>query len=185
MSFLEYFFYKNLKHSFINKFKYSSLKNLPKIKKVTLTFKTKLPNLKTIATSFLALEFIGKKQTKGFFITARQQNLVLKIKKGNPIGCKIFLSKIKMFKFIEQLIFNVLLLFKNKNNSVSNFYKSQLTNNSCTLAIQNTIVFPQLGKYYSIFNVINNLNLTINVATKDKKATTFIFKSFQIHLTSC
>jgi large subunit ribosomal protein L5 len=179
MSLLEYFFYKNLKYSFINKFNYTSLKNLPKIKKVTLIFKTKVPNLKILATSFLALEFITKKQKKGLFIVARKQNLVLKIKKGNPIGCKIFLSKKKMFKFIEQLIFNVLLLFKN-NNNVNNYYKPQLTNNSYSLAIQNTIVLPQLGEHYSIFNIMNHLNLVINIATKDKKTTTFIFKSFLI-----
>jgi large subunit ribosomal protein L5 len=178
MSLLEYFFYKNLKYSFINKFKYTSLKNLPKIKKVTLTFKTKVPNLKIISTSFLALEFIAKKQTKGSFIVAKQQNLVLKIKKGNPIGCKIFLSKTIMFKFIEQLIFNVLLLLK--NNNTSNFDKPQLTNNSCSLAIKNTIVLPQLGKFYSIFNINNHLNLIINITTKDKKTTTFIFKSLLI-----
>jgi large subunit ribosomal protein L5 len=179
MSLLEYFFYKNLKYSFINKFKHTSLKNLPKIKKVTLTFKTKIPNLKILATSLLALEFITKKQTKGSFMVARQQNLVLKIKKGNPIGCKIFLSKTKMFKFIEQLVFNALLLLK--NNNVSNFHKPQLTDNSCSLAIKNTVVFPQLGEFYSIFNIINHLNLIINTTTKDKKTTTFIFKSLLIH----
>jgi large subunit ribosomal protein L5 len=179
MSLLEYFFYKNLKYSFINKFKHNSLKSLPKIKKVTLTFKTKVPNLKIIATSFLATEFITKKQTKSSFMVAKQQNLLLKIKKGNPIGCKIFLSKIKMFKFIEQLIFNVLLL-KKKPNNVSNFYKPQLTDNSCTLTIQNTIVLPQLAKFYNIFNIIDHLNLVINITTKNKTTTIFIFKSFLI-----
>lgn len=181
MPLLEYFFYKNLKYSFINKFKHSSLKSLPKTKKITLTFKTKVPNLKIIATSFLALEFISKRQTKGSFMVARQQNLVLKIKKGNPIGCKIFLSKIKMFKFIEQLIFNVILLFKKKNDSTSNVYKPQLTNNSYSLTIKNITVLPQLGKFYSVFNITDYLNLVINIATKDKKTTTFIFKSFLIY----
>jgi large subunit ribosomal protein L5 len=181
MSLLEYFFNKNLKYSLINKFNYSSLKSLPRIKKVTLTFKTKTPNLKIIATSFLALEFIGKKQTKGSFMIARQQNLVLKIKKGNPIGCKIFLSKKNMFKFIEQLVFNTLLVFKNKNHNVRNYYKPKLTNNSGLFTIKNTVTFPQLKKFYSIFNIINHLNVIINIATKDKKTTTFIFKSFLIH----
>jgi ribosomal protein L5 len=180
MSLLEYFFYKNLKYSFINKFKYNSLNPLPKAKKVTLTFKTKVPNLKIIAASFLALEFIGKKKTKGSFIVARQQNLVLKIKKGNPIGCKIFLSKIKMFKCMEQLIFNVLLLLKKRNNNTTNLYKPSFTNNSCSLVIQNTTVLPQIEKFHSIFNVTDHLNLVINVTTKDKTTTTFIFKSFLI-----
>jgi large subunit ribosomal protein L5 len=181
MPLLEYFFFNNLKYSFINKFKYSSLKNLPKPKKITLTFKTKVPNLKIIATSFLALEFISKKQARGSFIVARQQNLVLKIKKGNPIGCKIFLSKRKMFKFIEQLIFNVLSLFKNKSNNASNFYKPKLTNNSYSITIKNSTVLPQLGKFYSIFNITDHLTIIINTATKEKKATTFIFKSFLIY----
>jgi ribosomal protein L5 len=179
MSLLEYFFYKNLKYSFINKFKYRSLKSLPKTKKATLTFKTKVPDLKIIATSFLALEFLSKKQTKSSFIIAKQQNLVVKIKKGNPIGCKIFLSKIKMFKFIEQLVFNVLLLLK--NNKTGNFNKPQLTKNTCSLVIRNTTVFPRLGKFHSIFNITDHLNLVINITTKDKKITTFIFKSFLIY----
>jgi ribosomal protein L5 len=179
MSLLEYFFYKNLKYSFVNKFKYISLKNVPKTKKATLIFKTKVPDLKIIATSFLALEFISKKQTKGSFVVAKQQNLVLKIKKGNPIGCKIFLSKIKMFKFIEQLIFNVLLLLKNNNASI--FHKPQLTNNTCSLTIRNTTVLPQLGKFHSIFNKTDHLNVVINLTTKEKKATTFIAKSFLIN----
>jgi ribosomal protein L5 len=179
MSLLEYFFFKNLKYSLVNKFKHSSLKNLPKPTKVTLTFKTKVPNLKIIATSFLALEFLSKKTNKNSFIIAKQQNLVLRIKKGDPIGCRIFISKIKMLRFIEQLIFNVLL--PKKNNSVDNFHKPLPDDNSCSFVIRNSTAFPQLRKFHNIFNITDHLNLVVNLATKDKKVTTFIFKSFLIY----
>jgi ribosomal protein L5 len=124
---------------------------------------------------------MGKKANKGSFIVARQQNLILKIKKGDPIGCKVFISKVKMLKFIEQLVFNVLLLLKKKNNNINNFYKPHLANNSCSFVIRNTTVFPQLRKFHNIFNITDHLNLVVSTATKDKKVTTFIFKSFLIY----
>ena len=77
MHFLNYFYTKTLKFDLINKFYYTDLKKLPKLKKIVLNFSCKTIELKTIATHLLALELITGK--KGTITLSKRPNLFLKI----------------------------------------------------------------------------------------------------------
>ena len=99
MQILENFFKKNLKYYFLNKFNYKSIQNILKLKKVTLLVKTTSSNLKIISSYFLIIELLTHKKPK--FIKSNFKNLIIKLKIGSPIGCKIILTKKLMFKFFE------------------------------------------------------------------------------------
>lgn len=157
MQLLNSYYCKNLKHNFINKFKYSNLNKLPKIKKIVINFKSKFPNLKIIAISLLVIEFITSK--KAIFTKTKNQNLTLKIKKGQLIGCKIFLRKKTMFLFLINLILNILpLCIKNYRFLV---LKKLKNSNTFPLTLRNIMLFSKLEKFYNIFNKINKLNIFI------------------------
>ena len=94
MHFLDYFYTKTLKFDLINKFYYKELKNLPKLKKIVLNFNCRTTNLKTLATHLLALELITNQKSN--LTISKRPNLLLKIRKGNPVGCKVILKKILM-----------------------------------------------------------------------------------------
>ena len=110
MQVLEYFFYKNLKFKLLNKFDYKSLKNMFKLKKILLIFNNKLSNLKIVTIQLLLIELITKK--RNLFFMFKQQKLLLKIKAGYPVGCKIILSKKIMFSFLKKLVFSIYLFRK-------------------------------------------------------------------------
>jgi len=157
METLNIYYCKNLKHNFINKFKYSSLNKLPKLKKIVISFKSKTPNLKIIAISLLAIEFIVNKKAK--FTRTKNQNLTLKIKKGQLIGCKVFLTKKSIFLFLMNLILNILPVFIKNYRFL--LLKNLKNNDTFSLILKNIMLFLKLEKFYSIFNKIGQFNIII------------------------
>ena len=163
MYYLEKFYNKNFKFELINKFFYKNVKMLPKIRKILLNFKYKATDIKILAKNFLAIEWIINK--KGFFKKATQSNLNLKIKKGNPAGCKLVLKK----KFAFALIILTEIFLKK-------FYKLECNHNCLSYTVKNFLNFKYLKNYFYIFNSLPNLNITI-ITNSFKKNQTLFFKS--------
>jgi large subunit ribosomal protein L5 len=97
MFFFETYVHKIISYDLINTFFYRNLIEIPKLKKITLNFGYQKSNFKHLVSSLLALEFITSK--KGKITTSKHLNVFLKIKKGNPVGCKIILKKSTMYFF--------------------------------------------------------------------------------------
>jgi ribosomal protein L5 len=167
MQVLEHFCRKNLKYNFINKFDYKSLKSLFEFKKIVLMFKNENSNLKKIATHLLILELLTSK--KGIFVKSKKQSVILKIKVGNPVGCKIILSKKIMFKFLKKLIFGVFLF---KKNHILNLNKNK---NSFLFSLKNIIKFFNYKKFYNIFSNLKILHLIIIININLKKEKMLFF----------
>jgi ribosomal protein L5 len=55
MHYLEIYYKTVIKYDLINKFNYKNIKELPKLKKIVLNFKTKNFKAKTFATTLFAL----------------------------------------------------------------------------------------------------------------------------------
>ena len=96
MNSIENFYSKRLKYDLINKFFYTNLQKLPKIRKIVLTFVCKKTNLKLLANNTLALELITNQ--RGF----------LKLKKGNVSGCALTLTKKSKLNFMSLIITEIL-----------------------------------------------------------------------------
>merc|ERR1712160_173919 len=103
MFFFEAYVCKIISYDLINTFFYQNLTEIPRLKKITLNFGYQKSNFKHLVSSLLALEFITSR--KGKMTTSRHLNVFLKIKKGNPVGCKIILTKSTMFFFPKINIF--------------------------------------------------------------------------------
>ena len=105
MFFFETYFHRTVKYDLINTFFYKHLMETPKLRKITLNFGSQKSNFKYLVSSLLALEFISSK--KGKITTSKHLNVFLKIKKGNPVGCKIILEKNTMYFFYLKLITSI------------------------------------------------------------------------------
>ena len=90
MDFFENYYKRIIKQDLINKFTCYD-KNLPEIKKITLNFGCKNFTIQKFAITMLALEIITFK--KGTITTAKKPNVLLKIQKGQPAGCKVYFKK--------------------------------------------------------------------------------------------
>jgi large subunit ribosomal protein L5 len=174
MTFLKKFYKTVFKYDLLNKFTYDKTKNLPAIKKIILNFGCKNTKLKNLAASFLALELISCQ--KGILTKTRKSNLFLKIRKGNPVGCKVVLKNKQMFHFLERNLNEIL----TKEKNVYKIDLSPLVKKSFfSYEIHNKFTFNELEKHYYLFNDLEKLDITIVLNLKFKKELIFLLKSFK------
>lgn len=179
MNFLNYFYKKTLKFDLINKFYYTDLKNLPKLQKAILSFSCKTTELKVLATNLLALELITKQ--KGTLTISKKPNLLLKIRKGNPTGCRLTLKKHLLFNFLEKTLTEIFPHIKSFEGIPVN---QKVEQTSLSLIIRNTLNFSELTEHYYLFNNLSDLNLSIVTSVKTKQEMIFFLRSLQLPLKS-
>lgn len=173
MHFLEYSLKKNIKYDLINKFNYNKSKELPLIKKIILNFGCKTTKIKNLSSSLLALELISEKNAR--LTVTKKPNIILKIKKGNPVGCRVILTKHKIFYFLERNINEIFLNIKFFNKC--KFKQKNL--NFFSYKIYDPFVFHELGKNYYLFNDLTSLDITFVLKSSINKELVFILKSLK------
>lgn len=175
MNSLQKFYNKTLKYELINKFNYQNVKNIPKLEKIVLNFNCKTPDLRNISANLLAFELITGQ--KGVLTQAKNPNILLKIRKGHPIGCKITLRKKQMFQFLEKIITKTFPQLKDfKKFKVNN---KKMKKKTFSYQIKDTFSFSELEAHYYIFNNISKLNITIISNSKIDLEMLFTLKSLQ------
>lgn len=175
MHFLKYYNKTIVQYDLINKFTYKNLKNLPKLKFIVVQVCFKKYELKKLITSLAALELITNK--KGIIIKSKTTNISLKVRKGYPIGCKVILTHIKMYQFLEKLINNFIITLS------SNVLISAKTSyNLFSFKIKSILTFIELEKNYRFFNRLNNMSLNISIGTNtlDYEQFIFLLRSYKI-----
>lgn len=177
MHFLYYFYKKTLKFDLINKFYYTDLKKLPKLKKVVLNFSCKTPEIKQLSTHLLALELVTSQ--KSVLTASKHPNLALKIKKGNPSGCKLTLRKNHMLSFMSKSFNQIFPLVKNFNGLSAS---KRVTRTALSFVITDTLNFSELNTNYYLFKNLSKLNLSFITKTKTKEELLFFLKSLQLPL---
>lgn len=172
MHFLEYYYINIIKYDLINRYNYKNIKDIPKLKKIVLNFGCKTSELKKLSTSLLFLQLITTK--KGGLTVSKQSNIVLKIRKGNPVGCKVLLVKTSMYKFLYKLLIEVLPRLKTKILLKKMLYKNTLTYN-----FENIIIFKELEKNYLVFSLLKDLQVTFVTNATSNEELFFLLNSFK------
>jgi len=177
MQIFKYYYNYVIKYDVINKFYYKKYKQIPKIIKIVLSFNCKNLNIKQLLNSLIALELISAK--KGFILVSKKSNILLKIKKGNPVGCSVTLKKIDMNLFFFRLISEIL----PNINLFEGFYIKFLNNSNSFLFVLNKALFIfELQKYYFFFRDIPTLNINIVTNSTFIYELIFILKSYKFPL---
>lgn len=173
MNYLKKFHNKTLKYDSINKFFYNNTCKLPEIKKVVLTFNCKNTDFKKLATSLLALSIIADQEV--CFIKNKKPNLFLKVRKGQPTGCKVELSKKNKFCFLSRIFFEL----PTKLKSFNFIKKDSINKNMLSFIVKDTFVFYELENHYHIFNKLENLNVTLVTTPKQFDETHWLLQSIK------
>lgn len=179
MYFLKNYYQNIIQYDLINKFQYKNTKNLPQLQKIVLNFGYKNPNINILASSLLALELIASK--RGTITTSKDSHILLKIRKGNPVGCKVILKKTLMYNFFAKLLIDIFPQVKEFKEF--RFNKETAQKNTFSYKLKNTFVFFELEQNYNFFNNISNLNITIIANTKTQNELLFLLQSFKLPLT--
>ncbi len=177
MHFLENFYSKTLKYNLTNKFIYNRTYKLPRLKKIILNFGLKTTDLKQLSSNLLILELIVNQ--KGILTKTKKPNILLKLQKGNPVGCKITLRKDNLYNFFGRIIVEIL----PKSKNLKNFNLTQkLKKNAFSYEVYNIFNFSELENYYYFLSNLFKLDISIITTTKSKKELIFLLKSFQFPL---
>jgi len=172
---LENYYKKVIRYDLINKFFYHNLSEIPELKKIVLNFGCKSFVIKNIAASLVALELITTQQ--GAVTKAKRPNILLKVRKGHPVGCIVVLTKTKMYDFFLKLLTQVFPNFKDfKGIKVS----KKLKNKSFSLTLLDLISFEELGKQFYLFTNLPPLNIILVTSAKTKKELIYLLNSFKM-----
>lgn len=172
MHFFNYYTQHIVKYDLITKFRYKKLINIPKIKFISLRIQFKNCDLKSLVTGLIGLELITSQ--KGTLIKSKVSNISVKIRKGQPIGCKLTVRQDKMLCFLTKLInYSVL-------QSRTSILKNNIQHNVLSINISNILAFSILEKNYQFFKNLKNLD--INIVTTPCSYTEFLFfiKSYKL-----
>lgn len=175
MFFFKSYYQTVIKHDLINAFIYSNVKQIPQLKTITLNFGLKTSNFKQLTSSLLALELISSK--KSVLTKSKCVNIILKIKKGNPVGCKVVLSKDIMYSFYLKLI--IFILPKVKQLQTNQNQKNFKSKNAISISIKNSFLFNELENYYQFFKNIPTLNITLTTNINSQEEFFFFLKSIK------
>ena len=105
-------YYKQIiKQDLTNKFIFKNNKKVPKIKKIILNFSCKNLSIQKFAITILALEIISFK--KGTITITKKPNIILKIQKGYPAGCKVELKNHQIYLFLTKLNIKIIPRLRN------------------------------------------------------------------------
>lgn len=178
MIFLETYFHRIIKYDLVNTFLYQNLEEIPKLEKIILNFGYKKSNLKYLISSLLALEFITSK--KGMITKSKHLNIFLKIKKGNPVGCKIVLKKDTMQFFYLKLI--TFILSKPKQSQRQQLRFNLQSKKSLTFQLKSPLLFSELENQFQFFKDIPKLDITLITNSKCQKQLIFLLKSIKFFL---
>jgi len=169
MHFLEEYSKHVVKYDLINKFQYKLITKIPTLHFITLSFNLQRWNFKLLLSALAALELITLQ--KSILTKSKFSNISLKIRKGQPIGCKVTLRKIKMNSFL----FNVL------NKKLNNLtFKNSKKNNLISLKINNILIFEELEQNYQFFKNLSNLNINIKTTNCSIKEFIFLTNSYKL-----
>ena len=178
MQSLKYYNEKIIKYDFINKFNYNNINEIPALQKITLNFGCKNFTIQKFATTLLALEIITTK--KGTLTIAQKPNLLLKIQKGQPAGCKVILNKKLIYNFLTKLLLEVLPKLKNfiglKIVIKTYSFSFQLSNNE--------IVLKEFEEQYPLFSNLPKLDLNFSTNSRNQEELLFLIKSLKFPVSS-
>jgi len=173
MFFFKSYYQTIIKRDLTNAFFYQDIKQIPQMKKIVLNFGLKAPNFKQLLSSLLALEIISSK--KSVLTKSKHVNIMLKIKKGNPVGCKVILKKSLMYSFYLTLI--VFIFPKIKQFQINSDQTSFKSKNAISIKLQNSLLFSELESHYQFFKSTPSLNITLVTNSQSQKELFFLLKS--------
>lgn len=175
MNLLENYYKQVIKHDLINKFFYNQLKDIPELKKIILNFGCKSFEIKNIAAALLSLELVTTKEAT--VTKSKRANILLKIRKGYPVGCVVILTKSKMYQFFLKLLTEV---FPNLKDFKGIKVSKNLKNKSFSMTLLDLINFKELEKQFYLFTNLPPLNIILVTNTKSRKELIYLLNSFKM-----
>jgi large subunit ribosomal protein L5 len=144
-----------------NDFKYKSIMQVPKIKKVVVNMGLgeAIQNVKILDSAVAEISLITGQ--KPVVTKAKKSIATFKLREGMPIGCMVTLRRDRMYEFLDRLI-NISLARVRDFKGVSG--KAFDGKGNYTLGIKEQLIFPEIS--YDSVDKIKGMNITIVTSAK-------------------
>ncbi|QJC35335.1 50S ribosomal protein L5 [Enterobacteriaceae endosymbiont of Donacia proxima] len=167
------FYKKKIIRKLMLEFKYTSIMQVPCIKKITLNMGVGkvILDKKHLDNAINDLTLISGQ--KPIITKSRKSIASFKIRKGYPIGCKVTLRKKKMWNFFDRLLLIVLPRIRDfRGLSKKSFDK----NGNYNIGIKEQIIFPEIN--FDKIDHIRGLDITITTNKISNQESYALFKAF-------
>lgn len=166
--------YKNkIVPEMMEKFAYKNVMAVPKITKIVVNMGVgrALENKKCLEDAVRHLGLITGQ--KPVVTRAKKSVAGFKLRKGNPIGCKVTLRGVRMYEFLDRLINITLPRIKDFRGLSSRGFDQR---GNYTLGIQEQLVFPEISPDDVEF--VQGMDITIVIRGKDKERAKELLRLF-------
>ncbi|UAJ64930.1 50S ribosomal protein L5 [Candidatus Schneideria nysicola] len=155
-------YYKNeVINILMNKFKYSSVMQVPKFSKITLNMGigNAFSDKKTLDRAIKDLTLISGQ--KPILTKAKQSISGFKIRKGYIVGCKVTLRKKRMWDFLERLLIIAIPRIRDFRGLSLDAFD---INGNYNIGIREQIIFPEI--IYDSIDRIRGMDISITTTAK-------------------
>ena len=146
-----------------------------------------LPKLESIAINICSQSIIDEPKSILYYIMilklitnqnptvckAKKSVALFKIRKGVLIGTKVTLRNNSLYDFLNLFLFLIIPNLKDTRSYT-------LDKGSFSIGVKDLLVFPQLAKYYDKFPKNITAIVNLNIDTKNRNLSKFIFSSMQL-----
>lgn len=157
----------------MKEFNYKNVMEVPKLEKITINMGvgSATQNIKELES--LAQDLAKLSGQKPVITRAKKSIAGFKVRKGNPIGCKVTLRGNRMYEFLDRLL-NVALPRVRDFRGLSIHSFDGYGN--YTIGIKEQLIFPEVD-YDSIYSV-KGMNITITTKAKSDKEAASLLEKF-------
>jgi large subunit ribosomal protein L5 len=156
-----------------DRFKYTSVMQVPRIKKITLNMGLgeAMDDKKVIASAMAEMEKIAGQ--KPVATISRKSIAGFKLREGWPIGCKVTLRGARMYEFLDRLI-SIALPRVRDFRGLSN--RSFDGRGNYSMGFKEQIVFPEIE--YDKVDALRGLDITITTTAESNKEAQALLEAF-------
>ncbi len=167
------YYRKDIVQKLKDRFKYTSVMQVPRISKITLNMGLgeAMEDKKVIASAMAELEKIAGQ--KPVATLSRKSIAGFKLREGWPIGCKVTLRGPRMYEFLDRLV-SIALPRVRDFRGVS--IKSFDGRGNYSLGFKEQIVFPEIE--YDKVDALRGLDITITTSAKTNKEAQALLEAF-------
>lgn len=173
MARLQEFYKKDVVKKLTERFKYTSVMQVPRVLKITLNMGLgeAMEDKKVVASGVADLEKIAGQ--KPVITLAKKSIAGFKVREGWPIGCKVTLRGEKMYEFLDRLISIALPRVRDfRGLSIKSFDGR----GNYSLGFKEQIVFPEIE--YDKIDALRGLDITITTSAKTNKEAQALLEAF-------
>ncbi|ANF17213.1 50S ribosomal protein L5 [Buchnera aphidicola (Schlechtendalia chinensis)] len=158
----------------VDKFNYSSVMQVPNIKKITLNIGVGLASVDKKHLNNAISDLTKISGQKPLVTKARKSISSFKIRKGYPIGCKVTLRGKRKWDFLERLIMVAIPRIRDFRGLSLKSFDGR---GNYSIGIREQIIFPEID--YDKIDRIRGINITITTTAKSDREGRELLSAFK------